>query len=271
MADNDGQWERGLIEKLATAALKEQRRARLLGHLLQAAHLRLPHRDHPAGGGLEGARATCRGKHTALVEVSGVIAPGTDASAERVTIGAAGRVQGQEHAGRGGAHQQPGRQPGAGAEHLRRDAPAAQEVPGDPALRGGRGPVRLGRLLRGRGRRPHLRRQGEHRRLDRRAHGQLRRHRADGKARRRAAPASPRARTRASSTRSRRWTRSRSSIAQALLDDIHQQFIDVVREGRGKRLKETPDMFTGLIWTGQKSVELGLADASAAWTTWRAR
>jgi protease-4 len=48
--------------------------------------------------------------------------------------------------------------------------------------------------------------------------------------------------------------------AQALLNDVHQQFIGVVREGRGKRLKETPDMFSGLIWTGQKSLELGLAD-----------
>ncbi len=48
--------------------------------------------------------------------------------------------------------------------------------------------------------------------------------------------------------------------AQALLDDIHKQFIDVVRAGRGKRLKETPEMFSGLMWTGQKSVELGLAD-----------
>ena len=45
-----------------------------------------------------------------------------------------------------------------------------------------------------------------------------------------------------------------------LMKDIHDQFIGVVREGRGKRLKETPDMFSGLIWTGQKSVELGLAD-----------
>src|SRR5919197_395331 len=45
-----------------------------------------------------------------------------------------------------------------------------------------------------------------------------------------------------------------------LMKDIHEQFIGVVREGRGKRLKETPDMFSGLIWTGQKSVELGLAD-----------
>ena len=49
--------------------------------------------------------------------------------------------------------------------------------------------------------------------------------------------------------------------AQVLLNDVHQQFIGVVREGRGKRLKETPDMFSGLIWTGQKSLELGLADA----------
>jgi protease-4 len=48
--------------------------------------------------------------------------------------------------------------------------------------------------------------------------------------------------------------------AQGMLDDIHQQFIDVVRKGRGKRLKETPDMFTGLMWTGARSIELGLAD-----------
>jgi protease-4 len=47
---------------------------------------------------------------------------------------------------------------------------------------------------------------------------------------------------------------------EALMQDIHQQFISVVREGRGKRLKESPDMFSGLIWTGEKSVELGLAD-----------
>ncbi len=46
-----------------------------------------------------------------------------------------------------------------------------------------------------------------------------------------------------------------------MLTDIHQQFIQVVREGRGKRLKDTPEIFSGLVWTGQKSVELGLADA----------
>jgi protease-4 len=49
--------------------------------------------------------------------------------------------------------------------------------------------------------------------------------------------------------------------AQKMLEEVHQQFIGAVREGRGKRLKETPDLFTGLIWTGAKSVELGLADA----------
>jgi protease-4 len=48
--------------------------------------------------------------------------------------------------------------------------------------------------------------------------------------------------------------------ARELVKDIHQQFISVVREGLGKRLKETPDMFSGLIWTGEKSIELGLAD-----------
>jgi protease-4 len=48
--------------------------------------------------------------------------------------------------------------------------------------------------------------------------------------------------------------------AQAMLNEIHQQFIKVVREGRGKRLKETPEMFSGLFWSGAKAVSMGLAD-----------
>jgi protease-4 len=50
--------------------------------------------------------------------------------------------------------------------------------------------------------------------------------------------------------------------AQQMLDQIHQQFISVVRAGRGDRLKdkENPAMFSGLFWTGQQAVELGLAD-----------
>jgi protease-4 len=51
-------------------------------------------------------------------------------------------------------------------------------------------------------------------------------------------------------------------VAQAkeLLGEIHQQFIEVVRKGRGKRLQESSELFSGLVWTGAKSVELGLTD-----------
>ena len=48
--------------------------------------------------------------------------------------------------------------------------------------------------------------------------------------------------------------------AQVLLREIHEQFIDVVRRGRGDRLKDTPELFSGLMWTGSQSVGLGLAD-----------
>ena len=48
--------------------------------------------------------------------------------------------------------------------------------------------------------------------------------------------------------------------ALGMLNDIHQQFIAVVKQGRGKRLKDDPELFSGLVWTGKKAVELGLAD-----------
>jgi len=48
--------------------------------------------------------------------------------------------------------------------------------------------------------------------------------------------------------------------AQSMLNEIHQQFIEVVRAGRGKRLKETPETFSGLFWSGAKAVDMGLAD-----------
>ncbi|AEG01576.1 signal peptide peptidase SppA [Methylomonas methanica] len=47
---------------------------------------------------------------------------------------------------------------------------------------------------------------------------------------------------------------------QSLLDQVHQQFIAAVKQGRGDRLKETPEMFSGLVWTGEEGVKLGLAD-----------
>jgi len=51
-----------------------------------------------------------------------------------------------------------------------------------------------------------------------------------------------------------------NAIAQTMLNEIHKQFIDVVKTGRGDRLKESPEMFSGLAWTGEQSVKLGLAD-----------
>lgn len=55
-------------------------------------------------------------------------------------------------------------------------------------------------------------------------------------------------------------TEAQRKHAQSMLNHIHSQFIAVVKQGRGDRLKETPDMFSGLFWTGQQAVELGLAD-----------
>ncbi len=47
---------------------------------------------------------------------------------------------------------------------------------------------------------------------------------------------------------------------QEMINEVHQQFIDVVKQGRGDRLKPNPDLFTGMVWNGARSVELGIAD-----------
>jgi len=51
------------------------------------------------------------------------------------------------------------------------------------------------------------------------------------------------------------------AYAQSMLDEIHEQFKTVVREGRGNRLKETSETFSGLFWSGEQSIKIGLADA----------
>lgn len=51
-----------------------------------------------------------------------------------------------------------------------------------------------------------------------------------------------------------------TAFAKAMIDQIHQQFITVVKEGRGERLKETPETFSGLFWNGEEAIKLGLAD-----------
>ncbi|HEV8094870.1 MAG TPA: S49 family peptidase, partial [Burkholderiales bacterium] len=82
MTDDDGRWERNVLEKLAMEALKEQRRSRRWGiffKLLTFAYITVAvlfafdWKERPGGG-----------RHTALVEITGVIAPGTDSSAEKV-------------------------------------------------------------------------------------------------------------------------------------------------------------------------------------------
>ena len=50
------------------------------------------------------------------------------------------------------------------------------------------------------------------------------------------------------------------AYAQAMIDQIHKQFIQVVRDGRGDRLKETDETFSGLFWNGEEAIRLGLAD-----------
>jgi len=56
-------------------------------------------------------------------------------------------------------------------------------------------------------------------------------------------------------------TEAQRVYAQAMLNQIHAQFIEVVKKGRGQRLKDTPEMFSGLFWSGQQAVEMGLADS----------
>jgi protease IV len=47
---------------------------------------------------------------------------------------------------------------------------------------------------------------------------------------------------------------------RTMLANIHQQFIDTVKKGRGDRLKDDPKLFTGLVWTGEEGIKLGLID-----------
>jgi len=56
------------------------------------------------------------------------------------------------------------------------------------------------------------------------------------------------------------YSSKHKEFTQAMLKEIHEQFIAAVRAGRGKRLKETPEIFSGLFWTGSHAITLGLAD-----------
>ncbi len=260
MTDQNGQWERELVTKLATAALKEQRRARLWGiffKLLTFAYITfvlLMAVDWKGRGDLAGGK-----KHTAMVELNGIIAPGADASAEKVNASLQAAFKDKNTQGVILRINSPGGSPVQSQtiyDEMRRLRKKYPEIPlyavvEDICASGGYfvavGADRIyvskssvvgsiGVLMNGFGFNGLMEKLGVDRRLI-----------TAGENKGMLDPFSP-------------VSDKDVEHARALVKDIHQQFIAVVREGRGKRLKETADTFSGLIWTGQASIDLGLTD-----------
>ena len=255
----EGNWEREVIEKLALAALKEQRRSRRWGiffKLLGFAYLTvllLIALDWRAQDGFTA------GKHTALVDVVGVIDPKGDASADRVTAALQGAFKDKNTQGVVLRINSPGGSPvqaGIIYDEIRRlrgvypnvpmyavvedicasggyyIAAAADKIYVDKASIVGS----IGVIMDGWGFTGTMEKLGVERRVL-----------VSGENKAFLDPFSP-------------IDEKQRKHAQSMLDDIHKQFIDVVRKGRGKRLKESSDLFSGLLWTGARSVELGLSD-----------
>ncbi len=258
--DGDDRWERDALERLARAALDEQRRARRWGIFFKALTFVYLFALLFIGLGIIGGKeGGVSGRHTAMVSVEGVIAANHEASAERITQGLKDAFKDANTAGvivrinsPGGSPVQAG-QINAEMRRLRGQHPniplyvvvedicasggyyiaaAGDKIFVDPASLVGS----IGVLMDGFGFTGTMEKLGVERRLL-----------TAGDNKGFLDPFSP------MKDRQREY-------AQRMLDDIHKQFIGVVRQGRGKRLKETPDMFSGLIWTGDKSIELGLAD-----------
>jgi protease IV len=259
MTENDGRWERGLIERLATSALQEQRRGRRWGiffKLLTFAYLTviiLMLVDWQSRGAPDG-------KHTALVEVSGLIAPGNDSSAERVSASLQAAFKDKNTQGVVVRINSPGGSPvqsHAIYEEMRRLRKQYPAIPlyavvedicasGGYYVAAGADRIYVGRssIIGSIGVRMDsfgvtglMDKLGVERRLI-----------TAGENKGFLDPFLP-------------VDEKQKRHAQQLLEDVHRQFIDVVREGRGDRLKETPDMFSGLVWTGSQGLALGLADA----------
>jgi protease-4 len=261
MTEDQGNWERDLVTKLASAALREQRRARLWSiffKLLTFAYITFllltvfdwRGRAEMASGGK---------KHTAMVELNGLIAPGTDASAEKVTASLQAAFKDKNTQGVVLRINSPGGSPVQSQtiyEEMKRLRKKYPEIPlyavvEDVCASGGYfvavGADRIyvsrtsivgsiGVLMNGFGFTGLMDKLGVDRRLI-----------TAGENKGMLDPFSP-------------VQDKDVEHAKKLVADIHQQFISTVREGRGKRLKETPDMFSGLIWTGQMSIDLGLTD-----------
>jgi len=260
MTENDGRWERDVLEKLAMEALKEQRRARrwgiffkllLFAYVTVAVLLAIDWKSPPGGKD---------GRHTALVELNGIISPGSDSSSEKIitALNAAFKDKGTQ--GVVLRINSPGGSPVQSQSiydemrRLRQKYPAIPlfAVVEDMCASGGYyvavGADRIfvskssivgsiGVRLDGFGVTGLMEKIGVERRLL-----------TSGENKAMLDPFLP-------------VDEKQKEHAQKLIEEVHQQFVAAVREGRGKRLKENPDLFSGLIWSGAKSVELGLADA----------
>jgi len=253
-------WERQTLEKVALAAIQEQRRARHWGIFFKMLMFIYLFALLFVGLGWFGKKEISPGKHTALVELQGVISSSSAASAEVVMTGLQDAFKDKRTQGVILRINSPGGSPveaGHINDEIRRlrvkhpDTPlyavvedicasggyyvavAADRIYVDKASIVGS----IGVLMDGFGFTGTMEKLGVERRLL-----------AAGDNKGFLDPFSP-------------LLEPQKEHARQMLGDIHQQFIGVVRQGRGKRLKETPDMFSGLLWVGQKSVELGLADA----------
>ncbi|HTL27369.1 MAG TPA: signal peptide peptidase SppA [Burkholderiales bacterium] len=259
MTENDERWERGVLEKLAMEALKEQRRSRRWGiffKLLTFGYITfaiLMLVDWKSTGSKEG-------RHTALVEITGVIAPGSDSSAEKVITALNSAFKDKGTQGVVLRINSPGGSPVQSQtiyDEMRRLRQKYPQIPlyavvEDLCASGGyyvavaadriyvsKSSIvgSIGVRLDSFGVTGLMEKIGVERRLL-----------TAGENKAMLDPFLP-------------VDEKQKEYALQMIQEVHQQFIGDVRAGRGKRLKENPDLFTGLIWTGTKSIELGLADA----------
>ncbi len=258
--NNSSGWERAVLEKVALAAVTEQRRARRWGIFFKFLIFAYLFIVLIIAMGWMGKKDGMHDKHTALVELNGVIAPGSPASADAIMQGLSDAFKDKRTQGVILRINSPGGSPvqsGYINDEIKRLRAKYPEIPlyavvEDVCASGGYYVAvaadriyvnkasmigSIGVLMNGFGFTGTMEKLGVERRLL-----------AAGENKGFLDPFSP-------------LSDTQKEYAQKMLGEIHDQFIDVVRKGRGKRLKETPDMFSGLVWVGQKSIELGLADA----------
>ena len=260
MAENNPGWEREVLEKVALAAVTEQRRARRWGILFKFLIFAYLFIMLFIAMGWFGKKDSTGGKHTALVEINGVIASGSPASADAVMQGLADAFKDKRTQGVILRINSPGGSPvqsGYISDEIKRLRVKYPDIPlyavvEDVCASGGYYVAvaadkiyvnkasligSIGVLMNGFGFTGTMEKLGVERRLL-----------AAGENKGFLDPFSP-------------LNDEQKNHAKQMLTEIHEQFVEVVRKGRGKRLKETPDMFSGLVWVGQKSIDLGLADA----------